>query len=303
MLKKCKQGFSLVEVMIALGLMGAAALAMTRFMGNFTQAQQLTEEKFDEIEIMNEIKSIVAGAGDCQQTLGGRNAMNTAPGIITELRERVSRTPVVFIPRYLANLSGNGPGYGHKKLKIRSYSLTSNNLTGSPAADAVGFMNGSDSGTALLNVAFIRNGSKRSDRIIPVRLNIKTVSATNRTIVECQMSGTDNNQAEDICAAMTSMQWNNSTRKCEPTGNQAQEVCATMTTMQWNVITKKCEPKNSTCNNIWAGSGDTSKWQGTKAHSCPSGCTVNAVTLHQRHHSSGDWDSNDIQIRCCCPST
>jgi prepilin-type N-terminal cleavage/methylation domain-containing protein len=268
-----QKGFSLMEVLVATGLLGIAALAFMNLMEQSNKSAKELEERFVENEILGEIKSILSEPKSCTSSLNGKNALNISEGEVMAINDLSAGGAV--IPRYLANAKGEGPGYGKVHKKILGYSLKSEVFNGAPPTDANGFEASSPSGTGVFMVHFYR-GPKRPPYKARFRLRITTASATDRSIQSCRHAG-----AETITTQM---------------------LCDSMKGFQWDPVKNGCKLKPFKCDSTWIGNGSTSKWSGRIRYAtCPAGCTAGNVELQYKHHSGGDEDTPALRIQCCCP--
>lgn len=103
------RGFSLVEIMVAVGLLGGLALVVLNLTKQTTTTQKRFQTDVDADFIMKEIAGILAVSCNSSQIVG-KNASSTAAGVITNINGK-----------YLAN---NSTGYGTSNIKIVSYELS-----------------------------------------------------------------------------------------------------------------------------------------------------------------------------------
>ena len=104
-------GFSLVEIMVALGLLGG----LTVFMLNITQQSAKTSAKtqldFDVTLTNNEINAILSNPAKCLGTFASTANPTNISGKF-----------------YIMSTAQGSAGYGNSKVKIKSYSLGSDGI-------------------------------------------------------------------------------------------------------------------------------------------------------------------------------
>lgn len=107
-------GYSLVEVMVMLGIIGGISLVVLTLTQTMNKSSAKFELDSDINLITSEITSVLATPANCLAILGGRNALNTAAGIITNINGK-----------FYTLASGSAPagGYGNAKLNISSYEI------------------------------------------------------------------------------------------------------------------------------------------------------------------------------------
>ena len=117
-----KHGFSLAEIMVAVGLLGGIALVVMKL----TNQSAKTTTKFgldtDITQILNEINSILSNPKNCTATFG---PSKNPTSIVTRYEQDMSKTPpelVVKATKFQTKGDG-GEGYGNSKVKILSYDL------------------------------------------------------------------------------------------------------------------------------------------------------------------------------------
>lgn len=110
-MKNNENGFTLVEIMVSVGLLGALALSGAQMFKNQTQAQITVEKNYEVTTITNEIRNLLSNATNCQASLAGQNPSS---GSVTKLRKEVN---TVLTDSYQVNtqLPGN--------IRITSYQL------------------------------------------------------------------------------------------------------------------------------------------------------------------------------------
>ena len=130
---KNDRGISLIQVMMALALLGVVQVAFMRMSKNQNKSVKTTEVKFESIDAVNSIKQILADKEACHNTFGivpgtpentgiyDPNLINV--GTVTEIK---SATDVVL---YESNTNTElAPQIGSSKLKIISFRVNSAGL-------------------------------------------------------------------------------------------------------------------------------------------------------------------------------
>lgn len=105
-------GFSLVEIMIAAGILAAISAGVMQVMKNMSQSQVKYNADSEAALITNEIVAILSSPANCLATLGGKNAANTAVGAITGITQGAAT-------KFQA-----GQRFGDAQVKVNSYALS-----------------------------------------------------------------------------------------------------------------------------------------------------------------------------------
>ena len=182
---KNNKGFSIVEVLVAAALMGALALAISKLTQDQLKSTRTVETRFEYNAILNGIREILGDRQSCKETFQGRNAETLAAGTVDRIKSYKPTIPSpTIVDKYLANLNYDlAPQYGAGgTIRILSYRL----------AAMGGLPGGSNIGTTNLYVKFAFGPDKTySSSTIErkITLEVQTVSAANRNIVECNSTG------------------------------------------------------------------------------------------------------------------
>lgn len=115
-----KNGFSLVEVLIAVAVLGGLSVAGMSLIKTQTKATVKNAMDSEVNLITNEIVGILSDPAKCMATLGSRNAISTAPGVINRINN-------ISGDRYYTVTHPSAPpnGYGNENINIASYTLKS----------------------------------------------------------------------------------------------------------------------------------------------------------------------------------
>lgn len=182
---KNNKGFSIVEVLVAAALMGALALAISKLTQDQLKSTRTVETRFEYNAILNGIREILGDRQSCKETFQGRNAETLAAGTVDRIKSYKPTIPSpTIVDKYIANLNYDlAPQYGAGgTIRILSYRL----------AAMGGLPGGSNIGTTNLYVKFAFGPDKTySSSTIErkITLEVQTVSAANRNIVECNSTG------------------------------------------------------------------------------------------------------------------
>lgn len=112
---KHNKGFSLVELMVVVGLISGIAVVMMNLNKNMMDNKVKLESDVEIVTSVTEIIALLSSPENCVNSLFGRNAANTPPGTILNLR-RGTTPGVVTLPV-------NTPS-GNASIVIKSYSLS-----------------------------------------------------------------------------------------------------------------------------------------------------------------------------------
>jgi type II secretory pathway pseudopilin PulG len=174
MFLKNEKGFSLAEVMVAAGLLGALSLAVNQLIMNQSKSVKTVEKKFELVSTASTIRTILSDRAACHNTFGinaGPPATgtydpnNVAAGTITEIRNR--NDDVMFESNTDPSLAKK---YGNGQIKIISLSLSSANTAPIPA---------NSTGLSELTIVFNRGGAIYGTETISkvIQLNTRTDAA------------------------------------------------------------------------------------------------------------------------------
>ena len=110
--KMTTAGFSLVEIMIALGLLGAVSMGVLELTKMMNQNSTKFNVDSDTTLITNELVAILSNPVHCLATFSGKNAVNTASGVVNYIKVNAEH-------RYATNAPTGNSG-----VKINAYSLS-----------------------------------------------------------------------------------------------------------------------------------------------------------------------------------
>lgn len=82
---KSKKGLSLIEVMVAVGVLGIVTLVITSLLTNSVKTQQGIQAKDQQREVTGEMRTLLADKNACFRSLGARNPQTTF--VVNNLRD------------------------------------------------------------------------------------------------------------------------------------------------------------------------------------------------------------------------
>jgi len=211
--KLCKsnKGMSLVSVLIAMGLAGALALIVARISKNATDVTVRSFSSLDELELVNEVKLIIADSRYCKISLANTlpfkkkniDGVDSSGNLVDEgldVELWLSDTNGAFKTRKKFN-GENNPGSDDKsnygKIKIKSIKLVMNNNTGTNYPDS---MSHTDIGELQIKIAKKSSTTSRMDknlRPISLRVQMETNSG-NSTILSCSQDAVTAQRAAQV---------------------------------------------------------------------------------------------------------
>ena len=178
-MKKQQSGIGLIEILIAVGLLGGLVLMVSTLNQNSNKVTTGLEVNSDMLQTIQEIQQVLAKIENCNATFLGRNASHS-PNVIQVLRKSI---PSGFADVYPTITHSPQVSYGSKNLKIVSYSLS----------DAAPDVEVASHGTTYLVVNFNRGKNSEQTQVISKRaiLNVKVDGAGN--ITSCAASSGSKN--------------------------------------------------------------------------------------------------------------
>lgn len=188
-----QKGFTLLEVMVAMGIMGVAAVGGMRLMNNQMKSAKTVETRFEYGTIVNEIREILGDRNSCRATFFGRNIDNTLEGTVTSIQHitnfglptQVTRT------KYPSNTNpALATTFGNGTVKILGYRLTTTDGDPTVGVTPVGT---ATEGSTMLHIRFAvaaggANTTGTTETVKKIKLNVE-IDAVARTITECSSTG------------------------------------------------------------------------------------------------------------------
>ena len=193
-----KKGFTLVQVLIAAGLIGGLSLALMQLMDNTQQAGIIASSNSEEIELKTFARSILNKEKFCRVSFAGDGpAGSPSSPVVFNKDDNDEDNEGLDVELFYSNqagtlrsakkLSGTDPAankYG--KIRINSIKLIFDNGTGfdySPAAQ--------HSDIALLKIEYSKKASRKKWRnlkhYLPVSVGLSTNASGDTTILSCSL--------------------------------------------------------------------------------------------------------------------
>jgi prepilin-type N-terminal cleavage/methylation domain-containing protein len=191
-----QKGFTLLEVMVAMGIMGVAAVGGMRLMNNQMKSAKTVETRFEYGTIVNEIREILGDRNSCRATFNGRNIDNTPEGTVTSIQHitNFGLPTQVTRAKYPSNTNpALATTFGNGTVKILGYRLTT--VDGDPTVGVLPVGTATE-GSAMLLIRFAvaaggggaGNTTGTSETVKKIKLNVQ-INAAARTITECSSTG------------------------------------------------------------------------------------------------------------------
>jgi prepilin-type N-terminal cleavage/methylation domain-containing protein len=201
-----KQGFSIVEVMVAAGIMGVVTLGLNKLTETQFKTVKTVESSSEVTSILTQMKTILATSESCEATFVTNPANSGNPYRINQgalsdpmAIRQLSPSSGSIVDKFIANTNKSlARKYGNGGVKILSYSLsTSDSAVGITAGDTVG--------TTHLLVRFYRGkGTLGNEEIVKkIILNVERVSPTNNRIATCSTSSAGVGAALASCSSLS----------------------------------------------------------------------------------------------------
>lgn len=147
-------GISLLEVLLAAGLMGGLSLVVTQLAQNSQKSITSLESSNDVLTVVQGIQSVLSNPENCTETFRSKNASDEADAV-TAIKDKSSG---VFEDNYKTIAADPNMVYGQRRLKISSYSLS----------DSTTDVDVASLGTTHLLVTFDKGASSFSQNVIKV---------------------------------------------------------------------------------------------------------------------------------------
>jgi type II secretory pathway pseudopilin PulG len=210
-LLKSQKGFSIVQVLIAAGMMGGLALVLTKLSENQMQVQKGATEATEINEITSRLQRYFLDSDACKNSLAGKTINNNSKINLSELKDRYNKsfiystsgknqiTPNLLVKKIEANRADNvikvevtfekvsKKGFGGKEIK-KSFDLdgafSGNTITGcysqmdNAVKSACTSLGGTISGTTCTNTVL-------HQEICATKLEIKKLTGDTTAIPGC----------------------------------------------------------------------------------------------------------------------
>jgi prepilin-type N-terminal cleavage/methylation domain-containing protein len=183
-----KKGFSLVEVMVAAGMLGLVSLGVMKLTENQSKSSKTFETKFEVTSIVAEIRTLLSNSDSCTSTFvtnpaNGGAAYSYNQGALSDPMSLRNTRGAVTTDKYTANSDKTAaPTYGNANVKILSYEL-------SDADPSVGINAGETQGTTHLIVEFYRGRGGLGKETITKRIliNVEREGPADNRIKDCNI--------------------------------------------------------------------------------------------------------------------
>ncbi|MDD4976386.1 MAG: type II secretion system protein [Bacteriovorax sp.] len=195
---KNKSGFSLIEILIAIGLMGALSAWMMNIFSQQTRNEKTTATNLDIDAIGQEIRNILADGGSCAKNFKGVNP-NLA-GAVNEIQKVLSDGTIQ--KRYLANEKK----VGNSGVIISGYDLKTDETYLIP--------NGQKVGETVLLVTYDRGKMVQGAKIKSFKIPLSLILDDAGNILSCNSLASTTNLAS-ICTSL-GRSVNTNGKKCNP---------------------------------------------------------------------------------------
>ncbi|WPU65192.1 type IV pilus modification PilV family protein [Peredibacter starrii] len=200
-IKLQESGFSIVEVLVTIGLLGAAALGVMQLMKNIGQGQNFAKSSADEIELRTEIRLLLDEERFCRLSFAGNGPFGSPATPVTFQKTNIDENHEgLDVELWLGNAQGTARTnkkfsatdtskntYG--KLRITSMKLIMNNGTGTNYPENPFLVDFGE-----LRVTVEKSVSETQKRSVPMKfpimMGLSTDSSGNTTIISCSRDTT-----------------------------------------------------------------------------------------------------------------
>lgn len=117
------RGFSLVQVLISSGMLGAAALVGIKMMANQERMAKSTNQKYEISYIHEEIWRTLVDINSCEATLKGHSLQDIEDGSIKKIRKSFNYDNEARTQNLFTTYSTSNTFYGVDNLKIHKYGI------------------------------------------------------------------------------------------------------------------------------------------------------------------------------------
>ncbi|WPU65485.1 tail fiber domain-containing protein [Peredibacter starrii] len=193
-MKRDETGIGLVEVLIAIGMLGGLVLLISGINQNAHKVAANLEINTDVMQTLQEIQQILVIPENCAMTFQGKNAVSN-PNVVQAIKQKFKTTFADVYPNSVLNPQ---KVYGSKRVKIDSYALSDT----APEVSAL------THGTTHLVITFNRGKTGTQTETITKRitLNVKTDGAGN--ITGCTSTSSSKNEIWKFAANNSDIYFN-----------------------------------------------------------------------------------------------
>jgi len=200
------KGFSLVEIMIAIGILGGVSLAIMQIAKTSSQLQSNSQAGFDELELFTSIRMILNNTKYCRVSLAGNDPINTPIQFKkTDIDDIVSEG--LDVELWLSDVSGSTRSLKkysatditiskQGKIQIKKIKLVMDNPT-TPSGQNYPVAAVSDIGKLVVEVEKNINGIKRLIvQKFDINMTVDTDASGNSSILSCTRYDPSTNESE-----------------------------------------------------------------------------------------------------------
>lgn len=120
MIKLNSKGFSLVEVLVAAGMVGVIGLGVMSLTKQSSESAKSLEVNTEMVTVLNEMRAILSDPTNCKKTFDGKNAASSATPVDSLIYVNKSGTDVNKFETITRNPNAK---YGQGRIKILEYAL------------------------------------------------------------------------------------------------------------------------------------------------------------------------------------
>lgn len=193
-----QKGFSLISVMVAVGLLGGVAVGVMKLFDNINKGQSTAQAYADEIEMRTVFTQILSDERYCRVSLAGNGPHGTPTSPVRFRKaDNDSDSEGLNVELFLSNqagdtrtqkkFSGTDTNFNKVgKLEIKSMKLVMNNPTTPPGNDYAQSTGHSDVGEILVSYGKKVGGAERILQMrFPVTVGMSTSASGQTTILSC----------------------------------------------------------------------------------------------------------------------
>lgn len=226
------RGFTLVEILIAVAMLGVLSLGIMHLSKNMSNVQQTADSKGDEIEMRTSIRMLLDNDKFCRVSLAGNGALGTPSSPVLFNKNSIDQANEGLpIELFTSNQNGtarvtkkfsatdvNVQNYG--KIKITRLVLQMNNGVGFNYAQSFAH---SDIGEIVVDFEKKVQSTTRTDTMrFPVNIGMRTDSGGNTTLLSCSQMSQEISE-ELVCQMAGKFYDESKSPKCQNSqGNYAQ---------------------------------------------------------------------------------
>jgi prepilin-type N-terminal cleavage/methylation domain-containing protein len=172
------KGMSLIEVMMVVALLGGLSLVAAQLMKNQNQMMTQTEAKSEELELYNQIRTILSRKEACEYSFQGQG-LDTS---VSTIKNATNQDAFAV-----------GNIYGQRNLEITRIDLNNDNVP-----------SGGGYGEAILEIETKRLKKKEGQKIITKEIMLQVQTDSSDNVVECfsESSNTVKTAKDEMCQSL-----------------------------------------------------------------------------------------------------